>query len=113
LHIEDEQRLITEAYTRLVSHLSAILYDEDPVGVGSGTARGWKHPDDDFEPVPLDEYESHAARLAAALRQHGGEVDPALTAVFDGPDYVLTRSMIERVEQVWRSFSASVRRYTG
>ena len=106
-----QERLLTEAYKRLVGHLSAILYDEDPLGVGSGTVSGWAVAggDDDRTLVPLDEYEAEAGRLAALLRQTDGDTDEALSAVFGGQSHIISDSLRARVDLVWRAHRAFVR----
>ena len=62
-HVEQSARekLLSQVYEELHASLSAILYEEDPLGAGSSVGS------------PSDEYDHEAARLAASLRQTNGD----------------------------------------
>jgi hypothetical protein len=93
------EKRLSEAYAELHAGLSAILYEEDPLGAGSSVGS------------PDDEYEGEAARLAASLRQTNGDARTALAQVFgDGDGALVTERLPVRVSEAWRLFSDKIAR---
>jgi hypothetical protein len=93
------ERLLSQAYEELQASLSAILYEEDPLGAGSSVGS------------PNDEYDGEAARLAASLRQTDGDARTALSWVFgEGDEALFTEQLPVRVSDAWRLFSEKISR---
>ena len=91
------QKLLSQAYEKLHASLSAILYEEDPLGAGSSVGS------------PSDEYDHEAARLAASLRQTNGDARTALNRVFgEGDEALWTEQLPARVSEAWRAFSEKI-----
>jgi hypothetical protein len=83
--------LLSQAYEELHASLSAILYEEDPLGAGSSVGS------------PNDEYDGEAARLAASLRQTDGDAGTALSAGYsEGDEALFTEQLPVRVSDAWR-----------
>lgn len=93
------EKRLSQAYEELHATLSAILYEEDPLGAGSSVGS------------PYDEYDHEAARLAASLRQTDGDARTALSRVFvEGDDALFTEHLPVRVSEAWRVFSKKIAR---
>jgi len=91
------EKLLSQAYEELHASLSAILYEEDPLGAGSSVGS------------PPDEYDHEAARLAASLRQTDGNTRTALSQVFgEGDEALFTEQLPARVSDAWRAFSEKI-----
>jgi hypothetical protein len=91
------EKLLLQAYEELHTSLSAILYEEDPLGAGSSVGS------------PNDEYEGEATRLAASLRQTNGDAQTTLSRVFgEGDETVFTEELPVRVSEAWRLFSEKI-----
>jgi aryl-alcohol dehydrogenase-like predicted oxidoreductase len=81
------EKQLSRAYEELHAALSAILYEEDPLGAGSSVNS------------PTDEYDGEAARLAASLHQTDGDVRTALDRVFSqDPEALFTDRLPVRVD---------------
>ena len=73
------KQLLSQAYEELHARLSAILYEEDPLCVGTSVG------------FPFAEYNGETARLAASLRQTNGDTRKALLRVFgEGEEALFT-----------------------
>lgn len=91
------EKLLSQAYEELHASLSAILYEQDPLGAGSSVGS------------PSDEYDQEAARLAASLRQTNGDARTALSRVFgEGDEALWTERLPARVSEAWRAFSEKI-----
>jgi hypothetical protein len=81
---------LKSAYKELSEELSAILYDEDPAGMGSTVG------------APRDEYDGLAARIAVALR--GVRSREKVTSYLEESLGKCSTDLVERIDKALAKF---------
>jgi hypothetical protein len=85
------KRRMTKANLALHGEVSAVLYEDDPEGFGATIG------------APLDEYDTIAARLIAAIRDLDGDVPAAANSMYSS----LSEASVDRITRAWQTYEAT------
>lgn len=93
--MRNRRNKLTRAYEALRQELQAILYEEDPEGMGSSVG------------APPDEYAEEAAALIPMLQ--GSASEGEIAAVLHKKFGSAQRALVERVHRAWSQFLEQTR----
>jgi hypothetical protein len=89
---DERRRLMTREWRHLHRELVRILYEEDPLKVGSSVGS------------TTDEYDLEAIELIARLRDNDGDAGAALASLFEPRP---SRQLEDRVQRAWEAYEDS------